>query len=307
MSHAPCLHQAENSKMGGVDRARAGTGSVTSARLKPPKRSFRGIILHTPAPTKVLVLLAIVVLGSACQACGMVPPETIFSRRGNPINKYLVKFSWLWTLIFLVPVVSISSILYSGLLTYRAVLRHMGRIAVGHMTWYCTTWLIDMVDNSSGACSMGDIKTAKSCVTSGHKWEGFDISGHTFMLSYSVLLITEEAYNISKAVWEGYEEALSREQRVLEKRGTLKDWLRTLHYTFGYLVEPLQWYALALVLIWTFMLLMTALHYHTYIEKLIGSLIAVGAWYISYRSLYGKEPYLPCRPNEGSLHPLLTK
>lgn len=293
--------------MGARDQEFAGPGttSVTSASLRPPapRRTFRHLILHTPVPIKVPILLAIVVLGSACQAYGVVPPETIFSRRGNPVNKYLVKLSWLWTLMFLIPAVSISSVLYSGLLSYRGVLRHMGRVVVGHVTWYCTTWLIHRVDNGLGACSVGDIKTAKSCVTSGHEWIGFDISGHTFMLSYCVFLITEESFNISKVVWGRYEDALSREQRVLEKRGDLERWLRKLYHASGYLVEGLQWYALALVLIWTFMLLTTALYYHTFLEKLIGSLIAVGAWYISYRTLYGKATYLPCRPDDGILHP----
>lgn len=288
--------------MGAGDRFVAGTGSVTSTRLSARRRSFRDLILHTPVSIKVPILLAIVVLGTACQAYGVVPPETVFSRRGNPINRYLVKLSWMWTLIFLIPAVSISSVLYSA--TYRTALRHMGRVAVGHVTWYCTTWLIDSVDNGLGTCSVGGIKTAKSCVTSGHEWSGFDISGHIFMLFYCIFLITEEVYNISKAVWGRYEDALSREKCVLEKKGDLEYWLRKLHHLSGYLVEVLQWYALALVLIWTFMLLMTSLYYHTFMEKLIGSLVAVGAWYISYRTLYGKAPYLPCRPNDGILHPL---
>lgn len=164
--------------------------------------------------------------------------------------------------------------------------------------------MIEVLDNRVGECTMGDITSAKVCMRGGHKWTGFDISGHIFLLSYCVFIITEEAANISAEVWQRYNGTLESEQKVLSKSGEeLETWLINFHRRGSCFARALELFALVLVLIWSAMLVSTSLYFHTFVEKLLGLLISVIVWYVTYGVLYGRSPYLPAHPQEGVLHP----
>lgn len=265
-------------------------------------RRLANLVLHTPVPIKAQVLLAVVVLGSCLQASGVVP-ETVFSDKYNPINKYLVKFSWFWTSMWMFVTISITAALYCAFVV-RDVLKHLGRIAVGHAVWFSITTIIEVLDNRVGECSTEGILTAKACARGGHKWVGFDISGHIFLLSYCIFIITEEASNIRTEVWQQYIGTLESEQKILSKSGKeLKAWLANVHHTASSLVDALKLFALIFLLIWSGMSLTTSLYFHTFAEKLLGLLISVVMWYVTYGLLYGRSRYLPSRPEDGILHP----
>lgn len=281
----------------------SGSSRCTTANRPPiPARKFINLVLHTSVPIKAQVLFAVVVLGSCLQASGVVP-DTVFSDKYNPINKYLVKFSWFWTAMWMFTTISITSALYSAFVV-RDVLKHLGRIAVGHVVWYTVTAVIEALDNRVGECSMEGVFTAKACVRGGYEWAGFDISGHIFLLSYCIFVITEEASNIRMEVWQQYESALENKQKELSKRGKeFEAWLASVHRTATCFVEALRLFALILLLIWSGMSLSTSLYFHSFAEKLLGLLISVVVWYVTYRLLYGRSPYLPSRPEDGVLHP----
>lgn len=278
---------------------------ISSAVITRPRNLARKTVhklLHAPVLFKAQVIFAIVLLGSAVQALDILP-ETVVSDKHNPVNKYLAKFSWLWTLLWLVPTVSCTGALYSAL-ALRGFLSHLSRIAVGHAMWYSVTSFIQYVDNYAGSCSLGGISNARACRRDGHEWNGFDISGHIFLLSYCVFVITEEAANIKLEVWNEYRDTLTLERQFLAKRGKLLEkWLFRLHHFFGYFVEALEVYALALLLIWMSMVVVSSLFFHTVSEKLLGYGIAVGVWFGTYGFIYGKAAFLPCQPNFGVLHP----
>lgn len=241
-----------------------------------------------------------VVMGSCLQALGVVP-ETILSDKSNFLNKYLAKLSWMWTLIWLIAAVSIPAALYSAL-TLGVFARHMGRVAVGHAVWYCGTSTIAFLGDYSGNCTSESLATAKACVRAGYVWTCFDISGHIFLLSLCVFVITEEAANIRAELWARYTSTILQEHDVFATRGE-KLRLVNLYNAVDCFVAALELMGMALVLVWSFMMLTTSLYFHTYVEKFLGWAMAVGAWYVTYGILYGSSWFLPCDPNYGILHP----
>lgn len=258
--------------------------------------------LHLPVPTKALILLLIVVLGSVLCAVDL-SPDTHFADPKNPINVYLVKLCWGWTLLVVAPITFFSSVLYSGL-QRKTILQHLGRLAVSHAIWMTVTSLIVLLDSSVGVCAVDDITDRSVCIKNGHVWTGFDISGHVFLLTYCIYVITEESANIKLEVWYEYPNTIAQENHVTDKLTEReKNGLPMLHKMASWIVEPLEFLSLALVLVWTVMIAATSLYFHSFVEKVLGFACGYVAWYLTYKCLYGKHPYVPCRPDEGLLHP----
>ena len=287
---------------------RAGT-AATDASSSTVSRRFINLTVHGSVLSKVQLLLAAVVAGSCLQAVGVVPSSSsaaasaFFSSKTNPVNRYMAKFSWMWTLMWMVASISLPLFLLplrtrTNFLPLRDLLRHFGRAAVGHAVWYGVTTLIVVVENLSGDCSDETIATARACLRGGHAWSGYDISGHVFLLSYCVFVITEEAANVrAEDYWHTNEasERLAASEREREAQSE-----RVCRNT-QYFAEALELFALLLVLVWSTMLVVTSLYFHTLWEKLAGFGLAVLAWYLTYGVLYGSSRYLPCRPSCGGM------
>ncbi len=280
------------------------SAEIASPVLRPRSWSRKCIhfFLHSSALIKAQVTGIMVLLGSILMLLELVP-ETPFSDKYNPINQYLVKFSWFWTLMWLLVVMTTTSALYSGLVL-SVCIRHLGRVVTSHFIWFSVTSLIEMLDNSVGECTSENILSQKACTKEGHHWSGFDISGHIFLLTYCVLVITEEAVNIKLELWREFEGTLSLEHRVVSKNPRLKPWLSYLYSLLGPFIEPLELCGLALILVWMFMILATSLYFHTFMEKVLGYLVAMSAWYVTYKVLYGRAKWLPCSITFGALNPL---
>lgn len=276
---------------------------MASMRPRSLSRKLVHAVLHSSVLIKAQLLLAVVVLGSTLQALEVVPESALGSKH-TLLNKYLAKFSWLWTLMWVVPAVTVTGALYTGL-NLRDFLRHMGRVATAHVVWYVVTTLVNKSHHHFGQCSGEGITSVKACVKGGHEWTGFDISGHVFFLSYCVFIITEEAANIKLEVWNHYKEMLELENRVVNKAGKrVRSWLENIYNISNFFVEAMELFGLSLILLWCFVVLVTSLYFHTFLEKLVGSAIAVVMWWLTYRLLYGRCGYLPCQTTHGLLHPL---
>ena len=277
-----------------------------SLPIVQPKTFVRKIVhgtLHAPILNKALLLFAIVLLGSSLCAYEL-SPDSPLSDRHNPLNIYLVKLSWGWTLICIVPTILITSFLYSGL-NFRVILRHFGRLGVAHLIWMCITSLFVLIDSYTGVCSNEEILKRSECIKQGHRWIGFDISGHIFLLTYCIYVITEECANIKLEVWGEYDGALQFQNRVVDKlTDNAKRTLPQVHRLSSYFIDKLEILALAEILLWTVMVMATSLYFHSFAEKILGYLFGVVLWYVTYRLLYGRSAYAPCTPDEGMLHPL---
>lgn len=269
-------------------------------------RKLVHLVLHSSVLIKAQVLLVMVLLGSALQSWELVP-DTVFSDKRNPINKYLVKYSWFWTLMWVTPTVTLTAALYTALVP-KQFLRHLGRVVMAHLVWYGTTTLIDGLDRYVGECSDAGITSIRACTKAGHQWTGFDVSGHIFFMAYCVFIITEEAANVKLEVWREYDNTLTMERQVVKKAKKLEWWLTNTYQVGGHFVEALELCGLSLVLLWSSVVMATSLYFHTFLEKLVGLGVGVLVWWLTYGLAYrageGCGGFLPCQTSHGRLHPL---
>ncbi|XP_066186723.1 acyl-coenzyme A diphosphatase FITM2 [Sylvia atricapilla] len=231
-----------------------------------------------------VLLLAIAVLGSALKDSDMVPDTPLQNKR-NPLNVYFVKLAWAWTLWLLLPFMALttyelsrSKFLHGRTRSVLLVLRRLSALLVGTAVWYVCTELFIYVENLTGECSLQPkpgqpprIYTSKrECHQDSGVWNGFDISGHCFLLSYCAMMILEEV-----AVLEALAIDHSSKLRVV--------------------INVLFVSLCLLTVIWVFMFLCTALYFHDFSQKLLGVLTGLSAWYGTYRFWYLK-PFSPGLP-----------
>ncbi|KAI1298708.1 Acyl-coenzyme A diphosphatase FITM2 [Halotydeus destructor] len=244
----------------------------------------------------------------------------IKTSKDNILNQWFVKLGWGWTLALCTPFVILTtqvmnssypkdnepqrrendeqSPLLSGSqpsslsdkaskLFYMVVTPDMTRIVVNTMIWYFSTNSFIAVEDYFGSCIGFANKSRVACQKIGGSWDGFDISGHTFILLYSTLSILEE---VSVMVgWEPFGHHLNAQQQHFKKQsfGDHKQFV-----VYSNLLKPIRiLFVLLTVLtvIWDFMLIQTALYYHTMIQKAIAAIWAVAAWFLTYRLLYRSE------------------
>lgn len=169
-------------------------------------------------------------------------PEDYRIDKGNILNQMFVKLGWFWTLALLAPLM-LAPVKSSD---KQAVSQEILKLATSTVIWYTSVNLFQYVDDVTG----------------------YDISGHTFLLIFSNLLIASELRN-------------SRDR--FEKSVEIDSKARLL-----------QLFPLVLSLLWDFMLLQTALYYHTIVQKAVAAIWAFGAWFIMQRLFYNRQ--------QGSVH-----
>ena len=260
--------------------------------------------LHLPVTSvfKAPLLFVVVVIGSIFHELSL-SPETPFSDVNNPLNQYFVKISWGWSLIDLLPTVFITAALFTAL-NWKRLLQHMSRLAVSHIIWYTVTRFFVAVDTATGTCADETTTERYTCLKSGQEWYGFDISGHVFLLTYCIYVLSEECDGIKAEIWNRYpillqeHEIVNKLQLSVEDRELLPLW----HKKATWFVKFLELLATAEVILMAVMTSATAFYFHTFVEKLLGYIFGLAAWFLTYRCLYGK-PYCPSRPEEGILNP----
>ncbi|PLW06584.1 hypothetical protein PCASD_25594 [Puccinia coronata f. sp. avenae] len=88
--------------------------------------------------------------------------------------------------------------------------------------------------------------------------EGIDVSGHTFLLSFSILLIVSCLHSSIHLLWK-----------------TKRPELIPRNYRWAVYIN------LALLAIWWWMILMTSLYFHGPVEKLSGFALGTAAWFLT--------------------------
>ncbi|RWS13645.1 FIT family protein CG10671-like protein [Dinothrombium tinctorium] len=241
----------------------------------------------------------------------------------NFFNQWFVKIGWLWTLVLLTPfLVMISDILrltrneeqqneieakflvnskgipslsqsvdvqtkprtVLELVKQNAKSEYFVRIAINTFVWWFITNFFEWYDSYSASCSIAAHKNREVCVRSGGKWAGFDISGHTFLLLFSNLIILEEC--VAMVGWESFGDQLNAKQQHYQKiyRENYQQ-----HIMFSRYIIPIRILFILLTLLsilWDFMLVQTALFYHTMIQKFIAFLFALSLWFLLYKLIY---------------------
>ena len=209
-------------------------------------------------------------------------PQSYLSNKRNVFNVYFVKLGWGWTLGLMIPFVCLTSLVYTSCDPF-AMLKHLSRLAVGTFGWYFWVNFFVFIEEQTGFCEGEETLTSKRiCHLQGFHWDGFDISGHTFLLTYSALIITEE---LQVKQW------FSSTNSETDPPPHFKH----LSPLMAAVIDAFFTGSALLLLLWEFMLVCTTLYFHTVLQKVFGALIAFFTWYITYGIWY-KENLSPGLP-----------
>ncbi|XP_077191639.1 acyl-coenzyme A diphosphatase FITM2 [Paroedura picta] len=239
-------------------------------------RSARTCLVRSSVRRAVPWGLLGLVLGGSLVKDWAPLPESYLSNKRNLLNIYFVKLAWGWTLWLLLPFIGITN--YYITRNALAVLRRLATLLVGTAVWYTCTRVFLHIEDLTGSCYKSptlDVlhrqhPSKLQCHQAGGFWHGFDISGHSFLLSYCTLMIVEE-------------------MAVMHNLNTSRS--PRLHMVLNCLFLALS----CLTVIWLFMFVTTAVYFHNFSQKLFGTLVGLLAWYGTYRVWY-LTPFSPGLP-----------
>ncbi|XP_042333448.1 fat storage-inducing transmembrane protein 1 [Sceloporus undulatus] len=223
-----------------------------------------------------LWLAAVVIFGPLLQF--YVNPRAIFANHHNFFNIKFVRSAWGWTCIFLGGFILL--VVYLATRRVLLTLRHLTRLAVGAGLWLGATETFLLIENLTGYCFdpvpegilVNNLPDKWMCLHKGHKWHGYDVSGHTFLLTFCCLLMVEETSVFRRYLAQGHPAGVP---------------LR--------LIFLLNVFLLGL---WNFLLACTVVYLYEYSHKVVGAAIATLCWYLTYRGWY-RWQWSPGRPGAG--------
>lgn len=235
-------------------------------------------------------------------------PKTYFARSDNIFNVYFVKWGWAWTLVLSVPYMVLTSLILCCGNRDKLIKEHLPRILIATFFWFGWTKMFNFIETAYGRCNVKNYDTKISCLKSGNFWNGFDISGHAFILIYSSLVLIEEAKPIIG--WENIKEHLRNEEhnriaredssnplRILEDNELRT--MKTMYEKYTPVIRILFISMTALQLLWDVMLVCTMLYYHKMIEKVLSGIFAILTWFFTYRAWYPNQLLLPNVAGQG--------
>nr|XP_010957019.1 acyl-coenzyme A diphosphatase FITM2 [Camelus bactrianus] len=114
-------------------------------------------------------------------------PESYLSNKRNVLNVYFVKMAWAWTFCLLLPFIALTNYHLTG--KAGLVLRRLSTLLVGTAIWYFCTAIFSNIEHYTGSCYQSpaleglreEPQSKQQCHGEGGFWEGFDISGHSFL------------------------------------------------------------------------------------------------------------------------------
>ncbi|OKO93756.1 FIT family protein scs3 [Penicillium subrubescens] len=244
-------------------------------------------------------------------------PVNYFARKNNIFNLYFVKIGWLWTTVAFVslllfqPVYRASSSLSQAQqqTRVRRALQAFLRYAIATTIWYLMTqWFFGpaIIDRSfvvtggkceevmerAGKMELGGSPSAQvetlfsaaACKAAGGAWRGgHDISGHVFMLVLATAFLAHEAVGAGAfSAFSAPTRADGDSARERKASGPVVSGLMNDETDSGL---ARKW---SLRLVWGvvglgwWMLFMTAIWFHTWLEKWSGLIVALTSVYVIY-------------------------
>jgi len=203
--------------------------------------------------------------------------NSYFAQQNNLFNIYFVKFSWGWTLISLGVYLLVKSLITSPNSAFvtdqiKISLKMLMRLLIGTAVWYYGTNAFLIVEDQTGVCGVPKYLDKSSCRRNGFFWNGFDISGHCFLLVWCNLVITEEvqaSYSKNIPEWHAHKEKnLEVDDNKFSK------------------IDILFCFLSFLTVMWDVMITCTNMFFHTTCEKFLGTAIAVLCWAFLYNFIY---------------------
>ena len=259
-------------------------------------RSYMELTLHR----RVVSYLVLIVVGGLI---GDFAPELaswiipIKTQKKNLLNVFFVKMGWFWTTVLLTPFVVLAGRVIENRSSWVSW-SDLNRVLVATFFWFISTNIFWRIEIQSGSCSSKAIQSRLLCVRSGHQWHYFDISGHTFILLYSILVIIEETKSMVN--FENFGYLLDSRAQFRRKVQNKSDNHNELYTRF--LVPTRVFFVLLtlLTLLWDFMLIQTVFFYHSTLQKILAAIWAVFVWFLTYKLAYPSKIFdlfrLPIRP-----------
>uniref|UniRef100_A0A2M4BMV7 Putative inositol phospholipid synthesis protein scs3p n=1 Tax=Anopheles marajoara TaxID=58244 RepID=A0A2M4BMV7_9DIPT len=231
-------------------------------------------------------------------------PKTYLARTDNLFNVYFVKLGWAWTMLFTFPYLAMTSVTLCCGDNQRLLRNHLPRLGIATVFWFVWTKLFNIIESSYGRCSVRGFDSKTPCLKAGHFWNGFDISGHAFILIYSSLILMEEARPIIS--WESIKDLLRNEEHNRASndttqtsnplKGLKEEDLKALKYFYTRFTPTIRLLFVGMTmlqLLWDVMLVGTMLYHHRMVEKVLSGIIAVVTWFVTYRAWYPVPTVLP--------------
>ncbi|XP_019874370.2 acyl-coenzyme A diphosphatase FITM2 [Aethina tumida] len=237
-------------------------------------------------------------------------PKIYLSRSDNIFNRLFVKFAWGWNLMLLVPFVLCTTYIYCCGKKSKIIRYHLLRIGVATFFWWFWTTFFNFIEASFGKCNNVKFNAKGHCLQAGHIWNGFDLSGHSFILIYGSLVLIEETKCMLN--WDSIKDHIRLEEHARATKDTAQS-TNPLRYLTDVEFKQLQFnyekytpYIRILFIVitmfqvmWDVMLVCTMLYYHIMIEKFLGGAFAILTWFFTYRVWFAHPKLLPKMPGEG--------
>lgn len=199
---------------------------------------------------RIAAYCGIVTLGSM-----LTLPDDYKVEKTNVLNQYFVKLGWFWTNILLLPLFYLTI----ADTDRESVAQTFARIICNSGAWYLSVNLFQILDGITG----------------------YDISGHTFLLIFSNLIIFSELRLLAG------KQQLQDERQTKRTGDSVRQQSKLLHLNSLQQLRIVKLSLLALTLVWDFMLIQTALYYHTWFQKTLAAAWAISCWYFIDKALYG--------------------
>ncbi|KHJ91311.1 hypothetical protein OESDEN_08827 [Oesophagostomum dentatum] len=108
------------------------------------------------------------------------------------LNQYGVKLGWMWTCFVCGPFIWLASRAHHRDKDKSII--DILRLAVATGVWYISVWQFHRIMEWTSRCDLSIRYSRMQCKEKGGVWiPGFDISGHCFLMIYSMLVMAEEA------------------------------------------------------------------------------------------------------------------
>uniref|UniRef100_A0A914BXD4 Uncharacterized protein n=1 Tax=Acrobeloides nanus TaxID=290746 RepID=A0A914BXD4_9BILA len=152
-------------------------------------------------------------------------------------------------------------------------LSNLVRLGVATCLWYfCTSFFVHF-ERRTGQCHGFEALSRHHCSDKGGKWiPGFDISGHCFLLIYSVLIMCEEAVAFKN--WPTSPKTTP--QHIPSAREYVEFHVASGHVQYLFIAMAVFHF------LWDVQLVITTLYYHTLSHKFLGALIGIICWFSTY-------------------------
>lgn len=246
-------------------------------------------IIFAPPTLKILVYFALILLGPFLKDFHLFP-QTSLPSNANIFNKYIGQLGWTWLIIFLIPFVYLTSLIYTRG-HYGLIGRHLLRLFIATIIWYFISFLLVRIEVLTGICK--PMNSRRICHDNRYPWQ----EGHRFFLLYALLVINEEVRLYGDG-WKRIEE--TNKSNFIDINPIQQTRIRMFSIPIGCLYIALA----ILTILWEILLLSTVFYFYNILYKFLAASFAVFFWFVTYRlwfRLDSRSQMVPCAPGDGFL------